>query len=239
MSHTVLLVDADADDAAFLTDQLAADGDRPVIARTTQDVYDVAQTVAPDIVVLGDLGDARRQLAVLDDIRAGVRPFDPGIAVIVLSRDEGQLAILRAFDHGADDVAPRSVGYRELRARISALLRRERSRGSGDVIRVRDLDIDKRTRLVLLAGEPIGLTQREFTLLCHLAAEPERVFTKTELTEELWGYPAECSTRTLDSHACRLRQKLAIHGDRSWVLNVWGVGYALTDARDCDQGHAA
>jgi DNA-binding response OmpR family regulator len=239
MSHTVLLVDADADDAAFLIDQLAADGDRPVIARTTQEVYAVAEAVAPDVVVLGDLGEQRMQLAVLDDIRAGARPFDPDVLVIVLSRDETQLAILRAFDHGADDVVPRSVGYRELRARMGALLRRGRPRRAGEVIRVRDLEIDRRTRVVVLAGEPIALTAREFTLLCHLAAEPERVFTKAELTEELWGYPAECSTRTLDSHACRLRQKLAVNGDRSWVLNVWGVGYALTDARDRDQGHAA
>jgi DNA-binding response OmpR family regulator len=239
MSHTVLLVDADADDAEFLIDQLAADGDRPVVARTAQDVYEITEAVAPDIVVLGDIGGQRMQLALLDDIRAGARPFDPRMLVIVLSRDETQLAILRAFDHGADDVVPRSVGYRELRARMAALLRRGRPREGGEVIRVRDLEIDRRTRLVSLAGEPIALTTREFTLLCHLAAEPERVFTKETLTAQLWGYPAECSTRTLDSHACRLRQKLAVNGDRSWVLNIWGVGYALTDARDRDQGHAA
>jgi DNA-binding response OmpR family regulator len=239
MSHTVLLVDAEAEEATFLTEQLTADGDRPLIAQTTHAAYEVAGAVTPDIVVLGDLEDRRAPLALLDDIRAGARPFDPDVPLIVLSRDETQLGILRAFDHGADDVVPRSVGYRELRARIDALLRRERSRQPGEIIRVRDLEIDRRTRLVLLAGEPVGLTQREFTLLCHLAAEPKRVFTKTELTEELWGYPAECSTRTLDSHACRLRQKLGMHGDQSWVLNVWGIGYALTDARDRDQGHAA
>jgi DNA-binding response OmpR family regulator len=92
--------------------------------------------------------------------------------------------------------------------------------------------------VVLLAGEPLGLTQREFTLLCHLAVEPARVFTKDELLQELWGMRDGASTRTLDSHACRLRHKLSEHGDRSWVLNVWGVGYALT-ARHGDQAQSA
>jgi DNA-binding response OmpR family regulator len=83
----------------------------------------------------------------------------------------------------------------------------------------------------MLAGDPVALTQRGYTLLVHLAREPERVVTKAELTEQLWGYPEGRSTRTLDSHASRLRGKLAKHGDRSWILNVWGVAYALTEAR--------
>jgi DNA-binding response OmpR family regulator len=65
------------------------------------------------------------------------------------------------------------------------------------------------------------------------------VFTKAELTKQLWGYPAECSTRTLDSHVARVRHKLGVHGDRSWVINVWGVGYALTDAHSLDREGAA
>jgi DNA-binding response OmpR family regulator len=106
-------------------------------------------------------------------------------------------------------------------------------------VRVHDLEIDIRARVVRLAGEPVGLTQREFVLLAHLARDPERVFTKTELTRELWGYPEGCTTRTLDSHACRIRHKLGQHGDHSWVRNVWGVGYALTESRADDRGVAA
>jgi DNA-binding response OmpR family regulator len=119
-------------------------------------------------------------------------------------------------------VVAKPADYAELRARVGALLRRRRWR-RGEILRVGDLEIDIRARLVLLAGEPVALTQREFALLVHLAKDPERVFTKSELTTEVWGYPAECSTRTLDSHVCRVRHKLAAHGDRLWLVNVWGV----------------
>jgi DNA-binding response OmpR family regulator len=238
MSHTVLLVDADEPTTAFWADQLAADGYQAVVARTLPAVFTLAEARAPDVVVLGVLAERRHALALLDDVRAGARPFDPDVLVLVLSAEGEALDVLRAFDHGADDVVTKAAGYPELRARIAALLRRRRSR-RGEILRVRDLEIDTRARLVRLAGEPIALTQREFTLLAHLAAEPERVFTKAELTKQLWGYPAECSTRTLDSHVARVRHKLGVHGDRSWVINVWGVGYALTDAHSLDREGAA
>ena len=72
------------------------------------------------------------------------------------------------------------------------------------------------------------LSQKEFALLRQLAAEPTRVFTKSELLRDVWGFRAMGATRTLDSHACRLRQKLSARGDR-FVVNVWGVGYRLVD----------
>jgi DNA-binding response OmpR family regulator len=238
MSHTILLVDADEPTTAFLAEQLAADGYRAAVAHTIDAVHAFAAPAAPDVVVLGDLGERRHTLGLLDDIRAGGRPFDQDVLVLVLSARAAPLDLLRALDRGADDVLAKPADYAEVRARLGALLRRRRSR-RGEILRVRDLEIDTRARLVLLAGEPITLTQREFTLLVHLAKDPERVFTKAELTAELWGYPEECSTRTLDSHVCRVRHKLAAHGDRSWLINVWGVGYALTDAHSLDREGAA
>jgi DNA-binding response OmpR family regulator len=239
MSHTILLVDADESTTAFLADQLAADGYRPAIARTLETVYEAAEALRVDVIVLGDLQDRRLTVALLQDIRAGARPFDPDVGVIVLSQHAGRLDVLRAFDHGADDVVAKPFSYPELRARIKVLLRHLRSPRAGEVLRVNDLEIDTRTRLVTLAGEAVGLTQKEFALLCHLAAEPQRVFTKQELCEEVWGFGDGVNSRTLDSHVCRLRNKLGVHGDRSWVLNVWGVGYALTPARPGDHGLAA
>jgi len=93
---------------------------------------------------------------------------------------------------------------------------------------VGELQIDPPSRDVRLRGRRIVLSQKEFALLRTLATEPTRVFTKEELLRNVWGFRALGSTRTLDSHACRLRQKLGRAGDR-FVLNVWGVGYRLID----------
>ena len=115
-----------------------------------------------------------------------------------------------------------------MRARIEALLRRANLRPGQGTLRVGELRIDPPSRDVTLRGRRIVLSQKEFALLRTLATEPTRVFTKEELLRNVWGFRALGSTRTLDSHACRLRQKLSRGGDR-FVLNVWGVGYRLID----------
>jgi DNA-binding response OmpR family regulator len=79
----------------------------------------------------------------------------------------------------------------------------------------------------------------ELALLRALAAEPTRVFTKSELLRDVWGFRCPGRTRTLDSHACRLRTKLAAAGDRRWVENVWGVGYRLVGIEPDADGSAA
>jgi DNA-binding response OmpR family regulator len=77
-------------------------------------------------------------------------------------------------------------------------------------------------------GESVSLSKKEFALLRALAAEPTKVFSREELLRGVWGFVAMGQTRTLDSHAFRLRQKLNRSGDR-FVVNVWGVGYRLVD----------
>ena len=112
--------------------------------------------------------------------------------------------------------------------RIISLLRRTRRRPGEARLRLGPLEVDPIARRVELGGEPISLSKKEFALLRALAEEPTRVFTREELLRGVWGYRAIGTTRTLDSHASRLRKKLGVHGDR-FVVNVWGVGYRLVD----------
>ena len=115
--------------------------------------------------------------------------------------------------------------YDELVARIRAILRRVVP-SADDRIDVDGIRIDRAARRVTLAGKRIPLAGKEFELLCKLAADPERVFTKEELLREVWGFRSLGRTRTLDSHASRLRRKLSRDG-RDYVINEWGVGYRL------------
>ena len=86
--------------------------------------------------------------------------------------------------------------------------------------------IDTTAHAASLHGNCVELRRLEYELLLHLAADPRRVFTKHELLQAVWGYRSAGTTRTLDSHASRLRRKLSTAGER-WVINVWGVGYRL------------
>ena len=101
-------------------------------------------------------------------------------------------------------------------------------RPSATTSRSGELRIDRAARRVLVAGVPVVLAAKEYDLLVKLAGDPTRVFTKEELLREVWGFRSLGRTRTLDSHASRLRRKLSAAGG-DFVRNVWGVGYSLVD----------
>src|SRR3954447_19471723 len=107
------------------------------------------------------------------------------------------------------------------------MLRRRLSRPGARVTRIGPLRIDHAAREVRVGDAEIPLPAMEYRLLVHLAAEPTRIFTKDELLREVWGFRSRGRTRTLDSHACRLRRKLSDAGDARFVENIWGTGYRL------------
>lgn len=90
-----------------------------------------------------------------------------------------------------------------------------------------ELTIDTRSRVVRYGWVPVELRRREYALLAHMASDPERVWTRHELLRDVWGYRCDGSTRTADTHAGRLRRKLAAAGAVGWVVSTWGVGYRL------------
>ncbi len=108
------------------------------------------------------------------------------------------------------------------------MLRRTAPVPSADLVDAGPVQIDLRTRRVTLLGQRVLLAQKEYSLLLELAREPERVFTKEELLRSVWGFRSSARTRTLDSHASRLRRKFRlVDPDTTLVGNVWGVGYVL------------
>jgi len=95
------------------------------------------------------------------------------------------------------------------------------------VIRYAALTIHTATRTVIYGSTPVELRRREYALLLYLAREPTRVFSRAELLQQVWGYPSQDASRTVESHASRLRCKLAAAGAVGWVPSTWGVGYCL------------
>ena len=133
---------------------------------------------------------------------------------------------VRGFARGCDDYVPMPFVYEELLARIRAVLRRAAGPRRA-LLEVRGLTIDLASRTVRVDGEAASLSAKEYDLLVALAEDPEHVFGKEELLRDVWGFRSLGRTRTLDSHASRLRRKLNRGGELAYVLNVWGVGYRL------------
>ncbi len=132
-----------------------------------------------------------------------------------------------AFRRGCDDYVARPFDCEELVERIRALVRRSQRR-SGRLLEAGPLLVDEGARVARLHGVALALSAKEFALLAALAAEPERLFTKSELLHEVWAWPASMPTRTLDSHASRLRCKLRrLDPATPYIDNEWGVGYRL------------
>jgi DNA-binding response OmpR family regulator len=184
----------------------------------------------PDLLLLDlSLPDASG-LDVLREIRSAdgfESRFDPRLPVIVLTGRSAQVDRIRGLNAGADDYLTKPFDMEELRARIGAVLRRRDSRRDGPT-RVGELIIDPLRRQVTVGTREIPLARKEFALLRILASDPTRVFAKQDLLLEVWGFRNPGRTRTLDSHASRLRRKLDPEHSR-YVINCWGVGYRLLD----------
>ncbi len=228
---TILVVEDDEPTRTFLADNLTADGYELLVAEGVRDALRLLEAKSPDLALV-DLGlpdgsgfDVVAQVRDADGVASRI---DPATPMILITGRTGELDRVRGFERGVDDYVCKPFSYPELLGRITALLRRVHQRGSGGRLRVGDVEVDAPSRTVRLRGVPVALSQKEFALLRALANEPTRVFTKEELLRSIWGFRSMGTTRTLDSHACRLRQKLGAHGDR-FVVNVWGVGYRLMD----------
>ena len=203
MSAALLLTETEPETRGFLERHLPRDG------------FELASPQGRyDLVLAGDVESVGR--------------FVDQVPVIVLGAAESDAVdCIHAFRRGVDDYVARPFEYQELVERIRAVLRRVRPR-EPEVIEAPPVHVDLRTRVVRVDGVRAHLAQKEYELLLCLAREPERVFTKAELLRDVWGFAVPGRTRTLDSHASRLRRKLRETGTAaSLVENVWGVGYRL------------
>jgi DNA-binding response OmpR family regulator len=227
---TVVVCEDDLPTLDLLCDHLAADRFGVMPAPSASGALRLCRYNHPDLLLLDlSLPDAPG-LDVLREIRDadGVDSrFDPTLPVIVLSGRGGDTDKVRGLEGGADDYLTKPFRYPELRARINAVLRRREARHEGPR-RVGDLTVDPLRRRVVVGERQIPLAKKEFALLRALAADPTRVFSKEELLATVWGYRGPSKTRTLDSHASRLRRKLDPEHGR-FVVNCWGVGYRLVD----------
>jgi DNA-binding response OmpR family regulator len=219
MAVRVLLVEDDAGVAGALAESLHARGHPVVSVGRGADALHRHRDA--DLVLL-DLG-----LPDIDglDVLRKIRAVSP-VPVIVLTARGDERSVVRGLRLGADDYLTKPVRLAELLARMDAVVRRAVARDTpaGDVVRVEDVEIDLGARRVLVAGNDIGLTTKEFEVLAVLAARPGTAVSRQQLMDEVWGDAYLAVSRSLDVHLTALRAKL----DRPGLLTtIRGFGYRL------------
>jgi len=228
MKEKIIIAEDDESIRSLLEVALSSHGYCPVGFGSAKEALAEIETEAPDLVIFDIMMDgldgleAVRRMRQLESCRH--------IPVIMLTAKDTELDKIIGLDAGADDYITKPFSVLELCARVRAQLRRmpeQKDASEASVIHVSGaLSLNTEAREVLLAGQAIELTFKEFELLKTLMASPNRALTRTELFNQIWGDDYYGETRTLDIHIGSLRQKLRDSApDRDYIKTIRGVGY--------------
>ena len=177
----------------------------------------------PELVLLDWAEEDQAGIALVRRLRAQVRTRD--LPVIVLSQRHSEHDKVLALEGGADDYITKPFSPREMIARIHALLRRRVPLAAADTVQMAGLRLDPGTHRVTAGTRQLALGRVEFRLLNFLMHHPERVHTRSQLLDNVWGSQVFLDERTVDTHVGRLRQALQPSGHQEHIETVRGSGY--------------
>jgi two-component system phosphate regulon response regulator PhoB len=219
----ILVVEDEADLRQVIEFNLAQHGHEVETASTGAEGLRRARARKPDLVLLDIMLPDVTGLDVCRQIKADAALH--GVAVVLLTARGEEIDRVVGFEIGADDYVVKPFSVRELILRIGAILRRSSSEGEATPPRVQFgvLSMDREAHRVWVDGEEVELTALEFKLLATLYDRRDRVQTRSALLDVVWGIRADVTTRTVDTHVKRLREKLG--AARDYVETVRGVGY--------------
>jgi two-component system, OmpR family, response regulator ResD len=225
----VLYIEDDESACGEVAQTLELEGFAVTCVRSGADGVERARQMRPDLILLDLILPEMDGLEVCRQIRAELNT-----PIIVLSVKGDEVDRVVGLEIGADDYLGKPFSPRELVARVRAMLRRSsiirRMADRKQALSFPGLEVDLPTRTVVVDGEVVHLTPKEFDLLYHLGSQPRHVYTREQILQEVWGYSSRGGDlRTVDTHVKRLRKKLEEgRPDHPWSLaTVWGVGYRL------------
>ncbi|GHV32840.1 DNA-binding response regulator [Clostridia bacterium] len=221
MSGHILIVEDDNNIADLLRLYLERDGYKATVAGDGREGLKLFGEVNPDLVMLDIMLPVMDGWEVLRALREKAKT-----PVIMLTAKGQTVDKVQGLEMGADDYITKPFEMKEVVARVHAVLRRI----SGEVTAPKKLQFDKlvidmESYTMVVGGVPTDAPPKELELLSHLAASPNRVYTRNQLLDEVWGFDYFGDSRTVDVHIKRLREKLEGVSERWSLKTVWGVGY--------------
>ena len=230
MGHQILIVDDEQAIRQMLCFALAGDGYSCVEAGSVGEAQEQLDASPPDLILLdwmlpGISGTdfARR---VKRDIKL------QGIPIIMLTAKADEADKIKGLDNGADDYITKPFSTRELLARVRAVLRRARPEENSELVEAGELKIDLRTHRVTVADQAVEVSPTEFRLLQFFMTHAERVYTRTQLLDEVWGRESYIEERTVDVHIRRLRKLLEPFRCDGLIQTVRSIGYRFSLQRE-------
>jgi len=222
MSKTIMVVDDEKRLVSLVESYLAQEGYRVVSANNGKEALPIASREKPDLIILDLMMPEMDGYGFMREHR---KELDTPIILLTARVDDDERVI--GLELGADDYVTKPFRPRELVARVRAVLRRVgKTEPQGKVLQVAEVTLDRDTREVTVAGQPVDLTPSEFDLLAALMNSPGRVFSRLDLLDVIQGVRYEGYERTIDTHIKNLRAKIE-PDSRSprYIETVYGVGY--------------
>ncbi len=224
MQH-ILIADDNRDITDILSTYSKMEGFEPVVAGDGEEAIRLFTEYNPDVVLLDVMMPKEDGYEVCRKIRS-----QSNVPVILITARGEDFDKIMGLDIGADDYIVKPFSPREVMARVRAVMRRmaktTKETNSENMINVGDLEINLEEYTLHIAGRKISLTKKEIETMWTLASNPNKVFTRDNLLDSLWGFDYFGDSRTVDSHIKRLRAKLDQTEHPSWsIRTIWGVGY--------------
>jgi DNA-binding response OmpR family regulator len=232
MPRKILIIEDDRDIAQLVELHLRDAGHEVSVAHEGKTGLELALSTQFDLIILDLLLPGVDGIEICRRVRAA----SVDTSILMLTSRSSELDRVIGLEIGADDYLTKPFSIPELLARVKALFRREERLKSQtaseqkEVVTAGALIMDAERRTVMLEGQPVSLTTKEFDLLLQLARRPGRVYTRMELLDLVWGYGYEGYEHTVNSHINRLRAKIEANpAQPRYILSVRGVGYKFAE----------
>ena len=230
MAANILIVEDETAIRQMLGFTLKGDGYACIEAKDAEEANGAMNTVQPDLIVLDWMLPG---ISGVDFARRLKRdPKTSNIPIIMLTARTSEHDKVKGLDSGADDFITKPFSPRELLARIRAVMRRTRQGQDHEIAEVGIIRVEKHTHRVTANGQAVALSATEFRLLHFFVTHPERVYSRDQLLDAVWGNHDYIEERTVDVHVRRLRKLLKPHGCDNYLQTVRSVGYRFSSQVD-------
>lgn len=222
--HKILVVEDDKDIANLILETFTSEGFKVYVTNSVSQTYSfLIKTPNLDLIILDLILPDGDGLDVLKYLKGSVK-FSK-IPVIIISARGAELDRVLGLELGAEDYVIKPFSIRELVIRTRKILKKEKNLVSSSKLKIGPLTLDKEKKIIYLKDQPLSLTPTEYKLLEILIENPERVYSKKELSELIWTIDKDYYSRVIDVYICRIRDKLGEYGHI--IETVRGFGYRL------------